>query len=242
MSESLTPVDAETFRRGMRHVPTVVTIVTFNADEAPCGVTIGSFTSLSLDPPLICFNIKKDSSIHDEIVEADRYLVHVLRDDQAEISDRFADPDRSTRDQLDGTHAVDGPHGIPTLNDFLARFDCRRTEVHEGEITPSFWRASKESTRVLRRVQSSITNERITQLVSRSPTVISLGDSSGGLKRSYTGIARHSPAEPVPKKAKSYLHGSSGSRLRHAAVNSSAARQSFDLRVSIPTARACVPE
>lgn len=132
VSNPLTPVDAETFRRGMRHVPTVVTIVTFDAKDAPCGVTIGSFVSLSLDPPLICFNIKKDSSIHDEIIAADRYLIHVLRDDQAEISDRFADPDRSTRDKLDGTHAVEGPHGIPTLNDFLARFDCRRTEVHEG--------------------------------------------------------------------------------------------------------------
>lgn len=116
----------------MRHVPTVVTVVTFDADTAPCGVTIGSFVSLSLDPPLICFNIKKDSDIHDEIIAADRYLVHVLRDDQAAVSDRFADPERSTREQLDGSDTTDGPHNIPTLKNFLVRFDCRRTEVHEG--------------------------------------------------------------------------------------------------------------
>ncbi|MDE2995911.1 MAG: flavin reductase family protein [Bacteroidota bacterium] len=116
----------------MRHVPTVVTVVTYDAQDAPCGVTIGSFVSLSLDPPLICFNIKKVSDIHDEIVSAPRYLIHVLRDDQADVSDRFADPSRSTRDQLDGTHTTDGPHGIPTLNNFLVRFDCRRTEIHDG--------------------------------------------------------------------------------------------------------------
>ena len=116
----------------MRHVPTVVTVVTFDADQAPCGVTIGSFVSLSLDPPLICFNIKKDSDIHDEIIATRRYLVHVLRDDQAAVSDRFADPERSTRDQLDGSDTIEGPNNIPTLKHFLVRFDCRRTEVHDG--------------------------------------------------------------------------------------------------------------
>jgi 3-hydroxy-9,10-secoandrosta-1,3,5(10)-triene-9,17-dione monooxygenase reductase component len=126
------PVDPDTFRKGMRHVPTVVTVVTFNATNAPCGVTIGSFASLSLDPPLVCFNIKKASDIHDEIIATDRYLIHVLRDDQAEVSDRFADPSRSRRDQLDGTHTEPGPHDIPTLSDFLVRFDCRRTQIHEG--------------------------------------------------------------------------------------------------------------
>ncbi|MDA0378797.1 MAG: flavin reductase family protein [Bacteroidetes bacterium] len=129
---SFLPVDPETFRRGMRHVPTVVTVVTFDAQEAPCGVTIGSFVSLSLEPPLICFNIKKDSDIHDEIVAAERYLVHVLCDDQAAVSDRFADPARSTRAMLDGTDTEEGPHGIPTLKRFLVRFDCGRTAIHDG--------------------------------------------------------------------------------------------------------------
>jgi 3-hydroxy-9,10-secoandrosta-1,3,5(10)-triene-9,17-dione monooxygenase reductase component len=129
---TLRPVDPEAFRRGMRHVPTVVTVVTFDAHEAPCGVTIGSFVSLSLEPPLVCFNIKKNSDIHDEIVAADRYLIHVLCDDQASVSDRFADPARSTRAMLDGSDATDGPHGIPTLKRFLVRFDCARTAVHDG--------------------------------------------------------------------------------------------------------------
>ncbi|MDA0684969.1 MAG: flavin reductase family protein [Bacteroidetes bacterium] len=116
----------------MRHVPTVVTVVMFDADQAPCGVTIGSFVSLSLDPPLVCFNIKKDSTIHDELIKAQHYLIHVLREDQAEVSDRFADPNLSTRDQLIPEWIEEGPHGIPALREHLVRFDCRRTQLHDG--------------------------------------------------------------------------------------------------------------
>jgi len=116
----------------MRHVPTVVTVATFDADEAPCGVTIGSFVSLSLDPPLICFNISKESSVHDEAIATDRYLIHVLKDDQADVSDRFADPLLSTRENLDPEMTEIGPHDIPTLKNYLVRFDCRRTHVYEG--------------------------------------------------------------------------------------------------------------
>ena len=128
----MVPVDAESFRRGMRHVPTVVTVVTFDAKEGPCGIRIGSFVSLSLDPPLICFNINKDSSIYAEAIQAERFLVHVLMDDQADVSDRFADPTLSCREQLDPKWTEHGPHNIPTLEQYLVRFDCRRTQIYEG--------------------------------------------------------------------------------------------------------------
>jgi 3-hydroxy-9,10-secoandrosta-1,3,5(10)-triene-9,17-dione monooxygenase reductase component len=126
------PVGPEEFRCGMRHVPTVVTVVTYDAPEGPVGLTIGSFVSLSLDPPLICFNVQKESSIHDHIVNADRFLVHVLRDDQAHLSDRFAVAEMCTREQLDGEIVEPGPHGIPTLKACLVRFDCRRTQIYDG--------------------------------------------------------------------------------------------------------------
>lgn len=130
--ENLSPVGPDDFRRGMRHVPTTVTIVTFDADEGPCGMTIGSFVSLSLDPPLVCFNVQKDTAIHDSIIEAKRFLVHVLRDDQATLSDQFADTDLSSREQLDPEKTATGPHNIPTLSRYLVRFDCRTTQVYEG--------------------------------------------------------------------------------------------------------------
>ena len=131
-NKDYSPVDPDTFKRGSRNVPTVVTVVTFDAEEGPCGLTIGSFVSLSLDPPLVCFNVQKDSTIHDQIVKADRFLVHVLKDDQAELSDLFANPEHAVRENFNGSRTEIGPDNIPTLRDYLVRFNCRTTEVLEG--------------------------------------------------------------------------------------------------------------
>ncbi len=116
----------------MRHVPTVVTVVTYDAVAGPIGLTIGSFVSLSLEPPLVCFNVQKDSTIHDELVKADRFLVHVLRDDQAAISDQFAVAELSTGDKMLPGAIEEGPHGLPSLSAYLVRFDCRTTVVYDG--------------------------------------------------------------------------------------------------------------
>ena len=130
--EKRSPVSPDEFRSGMRHVPTVVTVVTYDAPSGPIGLTIGSFVSLSLEPPLICFNVQKESTIHDHIVRTDRFLVHVLRDDQAELSDQFAVAELSTREAIDPSLITDGPGGMPTLTAYLVRFECRTTEVFDG--------------------------------------------------------------------------------------------------------------
>lgn len=127
-----TPVTGDQFREGMRHVPTVVTVVTYDAPKGPIGLTIGSFVSLSLDPPLICFNVQKESEIHDFIVKATHFLVHVLKDDQAFLSDRFADSELTSRDQFDAKTIKVGPRNIPTLTSFLVRFECKQAAVYDG--------------------------------------------------------------------------------------------------------------
>mgnify|MGYP001584524551 FL=1 len=132
MGSSFNPVTPEAFKSGFRQVPTVVTVVTFDAAEGPCGLTIGSFVSLSLDPPLVCFNVQQASVIHDHIVEAERFLVHVLRDDQADLSDQFADSSKVSRDQLDPTKTEVRSDNIPTLKNYLVRFDCKKREVLNG--------------------------------------------------------------------------------------------------------------
>lgn len=132
--EPQTGVDAAAFRRGFRHVPTVVTVVLFEQDDdsKPVGITIGSFVSLSLEPPLVCFNIMKSARIHPTAMEAKDFVVHVLRDDQSDLSDRFAMPHYSKDDQLDGVATVDGPFGYPVLDDALVRFDCSTEQVHDA--------------------------------------------------------------------------------------------------------------
>jgi len=76
--------------------------------------------------------VQKESSVHDHIVAADRFLVHVLRDDQAHISDQFAVAELCTRDLLDPESIEIGPHNIPSLRAYLVRFECRATQIYDG--------------------------------------------------------------------------------------------------------------
>lgn len=128
---NLNGVDDDAFRRGMRHVPTVVTIVTVGNADGFAGITIGSFVSLSLDPPLICFNVQRSTSIHDRIVSAGSYVVHVLREDQSALSDRFATPEMSQEEQFSGLDYVIS-NGNPVLNDVLVSFTCTAEDVLPG--------------------------------------------------------------------------------------------------------------
>ena len=133
-TDARTGVSPELFRRGFRHVPTVVTVVMFQQPDPslPTGITIGSFVSLSLEPPLVCFNVMKSARMHDTAVSARNFVVHVLREDQNDLSDRFAMPHYSRAEQLEGLTTVPGPFGYDILDNALVRFDCSLDEVHDA--------------------------------------------------------------------------------------------------------------
>lgn len=116
----------------MRRVPAPVTVVTAaGADEAR-GITIGSFTSVSLDPPLISFNVAQDAQMHAVIHEASRFAVHVLTDEQAHLSNHFAVPDLTGAEQFSEVdHRLDA-HGTPLLDDVLARLTCTPYAYYEA--------------------------------------------------------------------------------------------------------------
>ena len=116
----------------MRHVPSVVTVVTMRDDIGIQGITIGSFVSLSLDPPLVCLNIQKSIGIHDRIIKASSFAVHVLREDQSALSDWFARSDMGINDQFADLAYEEAPSGVPLLDDFLVRFVCKRVDVFPG--------------------------------------------------------------------------------------------------------------
>ena len=125
-------VDAEDFISGMRHVPSVVTVVTMADDAGNWGITIGSFVSLSLDPPLICFNVQKSIAIHDPLTAAETFVVHVLREDQSHYSDLFARSDISRTEQFSGLGIVTDENGSPVLPDTLVTFYCRQHALLPG--------------------------------------------------------------------------------------------------------------
>jgi 3-hydroxy-9,10-secoandrosta-1,3,5(10)-triene-9,17-dione monooxygenase reductase component len=135
--------DGESLRHFMRRVPCPVTVVTAaNADEMR-GITIGSFTSVSLDPPLICFNVARDAQMHDLIVSAPRFAVHLLGSDQAVIANHFAIPDLPAGAQFESVSFATNEFGLPILDEVLAVVYCNRYAVYDagdhslilGEVT-----------------------------------------------------------------------------------------------------------
>lgn len=113
----------------MRQVPSPVVVVTATAHETR-GATIGSFTSVSLSPPLISFNVAHDSQMHAVITVTERFAVNVLREEQALLSQHFALPDVPGEEQFRNVAHHKDADGIPILNGALAVLLCRRYAIH----------------------------------------------------------------------------------------------------------------
>src|ERR1700726_3270883 len=92
--------DTRAFRQALGSFPTGVAVVTARADEAhPIGITVNSFTSVSLDPPLVLWCMDAHSQRHDAFVQAPGFTVSILGTGHREISSRLAKPGE---DRLDG--------------------------------------------------------------------------------------------------------------------------------------------
>lgn len=123
------PIDPMDFRRVLGHFPTGVTVVAAAPDGRASGMTVGSFFSISLDPPLVGLCVGKGSSSWPEIEPAGCFAVSVLGSDQSELSNRFA---RSGEDRFDGVTWRAGLTGSPVLDDALAHIDCVTEQVVEA--------------------------------------------------------------------------------------------------------------
>lgn len=130
------PVEGAAFRTAMRRVPSPVVVVTAQGEEEPRGITIGSFTSVALEPPLVSFNVGRESRMHDVMEGCSRYAVHVLSEQQAALATRFAEPGLTGREQFDAVPMTRDEHGTPLLNGASARFHCTpHSSVPAGDHT-----------------------------------------------------------------------------------------------------------
>ena len=115
--------DGQAFRQVMRHVPSPVAVLTYTGDDGPRGVTIGSFTSLSLSPPLVSFNLMQGKTSED-LIKRTYFGIHILRGDQGALSDHFALPDLSSAAQFGSINYSNTPEGVPALTNCLACLIC----------------------------------------------------------------------------------------------------------------------
>lgn len=126
-------VGGEMLRAVMRRVASPVTVITATADGESRGATIGSFTSVSLDPPLVSFNVQKDSSFYAALSSTDAFAIHLLTEAQADLANHFALPDLSSEAQFrDVPHVQPGPDLPPILEDTFGVLHCRRYAVHDA--------------------------------------------------------------------------------------------------------------
>lgn len=116
-------IDSRAFRDALGCFATGVTVVTAcDSNDRPYGVTVNSFSSLSLDPPLILWSLSTHAGAYSAFVAASHFAVHVLCEGQEHLCLQFA---RSGIDRFNGVELGEGVGGVPLLPDVAALFECR---------------------------------------------------------------------------------------------------------------------
>lgn len=122
--------DQRTLRDALGCFATGVTVVTcVDEDGQPFGLTVNSFTSVSLDPPLLLVCIAKRARCGPALAKAPNFAVNVLQTGQQPASIRFSTRDE---DRFGTTPWSTGETGAPLLMDSLCVFECERHAVHDG--------------------------------------------------------------------------------------------------------------
>lgn len=130
MAESDPGFDARALRQVLGAFVTGVTVITtVDGEGKPHGLTANSFSSVSLDPPLILWSQSLTAPSHPVFRAAERFVVNILADDQVEVSNRFA---RGGADKFAGCATRPGLGGVPLISGCAAYLECRRMDSFPG--------------------------------------------------------------------------------------------------------------
>jgi len=121
--------DGDLFRRVMGQFATGVTIITASEGDEPAGVAANSFTSVSLDPPLVLFCVARTSSTWPRIERARKFAVNILGEHQEDLCRLFA---TKGADRFGHTPWHLGVGGSPVLDDCIAYIDCEFWNEYDG--------------------------------------------------------------------------------------------------------------
>ena len=122
--------DVRAFRDALGAFATGITVVTTqDALGEKAGLTVNSFSSVSLDPPLVLWSLDRESNVFDAFHQSDCFNVHVLADHQQSLSERFSGSDV---DRFDGVSLEQGVNVAPLIVGCLARFQCQKVHQYDG--------------------------------------------------------------------------------------------------------------
>ena len=119
-------IEADIFRQVMGKYPTGVTVVTAATEDGPTAMVIGSFVSISLDPPLVGFLPGVASKTWAAVEQAGSFCVNVMSDQQLELCNAFF---RKDVDPFEMCEWGPGDTGAPRINNALATIDCTIDKV-----------------------------------------------------------------------------------------------------------------
>ncbi|MDK1119411.1 MAG: flavin reductase family protein [Anaerolineae bacterium] len=128
MKQTMT-LDSEKLRLAMRTWASGVTIVTASFENEQHGMTVNSFTSVAMEPPLISISLQSESRTFALVSKSNAFAVTILEENQLEISDRFAGRLPDSEDQWIGIETETLITGAPLIKGGLAYFDCRVTKA-----------------------------------------------------------------------------------------------------------------
>lgn len=129
-------LDSEQLRRAMRAWTTGVAVITAVHDGQRYGMTVNSFTSISLEPPLIAVTLKQLTHTHDLVEKSGEFAVTILSAHQKDLSDRFAGKIPDVTDRFEGVPTETLSLNAPLIKEGMACFDCRVLDAYPyGENT-----------------------------------------------------------------------------------------------------------
>lgn len=122
-------IDAKELRHVLGHYPSGLVIVTANTPTGPTGMTLQTFHSLSLDPPLVAVFAGKSSSTWPRVAAAGRFCANILAADQGELAGRFG---RREDERFAGLACAEDAFGSPMIPGAQAHISCRLISMLDG--------------------------------------------------------------------------------------------------------------
>ncbi|MCB1706097.1 MAG: flavin reductase family protein [Halioglobus sp.] len=123
-------MDGRQLRDALGRFATGVCVITTLTDKKQAvGMTANSFSSVSLDPPLVLWSLQNNSDVYDAFSTPRHFAINILSSEQQAHSNQYA---KKGQHDLDPTHYRLGKYGAPIIRHALATFECKLHATHEG--------------------------------------------------------------------------------------------------------------